>query len=456
MTVSSTLPTAHLDLEPLASAVLRTSFPHLVAAMDGELMAERLQRSLLDGTGLRVVGSGKPKAELGETSCTLQYPLQVCTRSKRAREVLVLGTMFAEADAAATFEQGTLVPLAARWHDMESPAPRPTGTIADLGVAVSVFPVNSRLPTMVDATDPPRVTELLRPLLGDEKDTAVVGVELVRLRMSRGCVLRYRLPSTDYPIVYGKVGYGTPAATVRNGLDKLAGGELANALRFPRVLSQFPDLDLTVVAEVPGVEADVRVDADQKRVVTAAARIAAALHASGVIAGGPRTFDDELARARNAVGLVRAYAPHLAGWLDGYAAAAAASAALTVPEPQVFSHGSFAPSQLLFAPSGVGILDFDKICQAEPAFDLGRFMAALRVGIAKAGGGTGDEAGALLSETYKAAGGQQATAARAGLYEVAALIRMAAHSWLQLKLSRMRLVTSILQARGAQLGFACA
>jgi hypothetical protein len=54
---------------------------------------------------------------------------------------------------------------------------------------------------------------------------------------------------------------------------------------------------------------------------------------------------------------------------------------------------------------------------------------------------------------YAAAGGRL-DEARTVLYECAALVRMAARSWLQLKASRLRTVLTILEERAGGLGVA--
>ena len=134
--------------------------------------------------------------------------------------------------------------------------------------------------------------------------------------------------------------------------------------------------------------------------------------------------------------------------------AAAALAAEATPEQALsFAHGSLAPSQLMFDGSHIGVLDLDRLCQAEPAFDIGRFLAPLRVTLAKYG--FGDEADALAArfvEAYRAEGSQVTPQARIDVYEIVSLVRMCARSWLQLKASRFRHVWTVLQARATEAG----
>ena len=48
-----------------------------------------------------------------------------------------------------------------------------------------------------------------------------------------------------------------------------------------------------------------------------------------------------------------------------------------------FSHGDFTYSQLIFDGSDGGLVDFDSICQAEPAHDVGHYLAYQRLNIIK-------------------------------------------------------------------------
>jgi aminoglycoside phosphotransferase (APT) family kinase protein len=50
------------------------------------------------------------------------------------------------------------------------------------------------------------------------------------------------------------------------------------------------------------------------------------------------------------------------------------------PSAPVLAHGDFTPGQVLLDDSGkVGLVDVDTVCVAEPAADLGRFLAYLHV-----------------------------------------------------------------------------
>jgi aminoglycoside phosphotransferase (APT) family kinase protein len=149
--------------------------------------------------------------------------------------------------------------------------------------------------------------------------------------------------------------------------------------------------------------------------------------------------------------------PDLAAQLRAHWADLAGLATTTFPLPVRLSHGDYTLSQVVFDGSGVGLLDFDRVCRAEPALDLGEFCAYLRVKCRKAdrhvnrgGGRLADELCELFLATYDAsvgAGESDARRTRARLYEAYFLLRIAARSWQQIKVSRALIALSVLEER---------
>src|SRR3954454_12510413 len=63
----------------------------------------------------------------------------------------------------------------------------------------------------------------------------------------------------------------------------------------------------------------------------------------------------------------------------------------------VLSHGDFTPSQVLLDGSSSAVVDLDTLCWADPAQDLGRYLAQLHLLAAKYAGPTADDSVAELS-----------------------------------------------------------
>jgi len=189
-----------------------------------------------------------------------------------------------------------------------------------------------------------------------------------------------------------------------------------------------------------------------------AARVAAGLHTSGIRLGGSRRAEDELNELGQAVAALERVSPRLAAGFRAWFDAVAAHAATADPWPACFSHGDFSPSQLIFSGDQCGLIDFDTICQAEPALDLGQFLAYLRLSARKAGGAasrdgqeTTERVCARFLEAYMRACGhgseeRERLQARVRLYEMVSLLRLVFHSWRKFKAARLELaVESVLE-----------
>jgi hypothetical protein len=104
----------------------------------------------------------------------------------------------------------------------------------------------------------------------------------------------------------------------------------------------------------------------------------AALHTSGASIGKPLVLDDKLAELHEVADTLAVNVPELAGAADALLARIEELAAAHPADPAVPSHGSFRPDQVLLAKGGIGFVDFDAACHAEPARDLGLFRATLK------------------------------------------------------------------------------
>ncbi len=430
-------------LDPAATPALRRRFPHLGAALDPEGMRARLQRLLLDGTGVIALACARPRAEVDGDVCRLQYPLSV-DGDGGPGELLVTATMFTDCAAAARHAAERLAPPASRWRALGLRGPRPMALVADMAMAVAVHPVDGEVPALVEATTPERVTAALRGLgIG----SGLRAIELVRRRRDGGCVLRYVLD--DGSVVFGKAGYAGAAAAVRRPLLDLAARPLASTDRtvaYPHVLGHVDELDLSLVACIPGARPDPR--SDGEAVVDAAAVAAATIHGSGLRAGPRHRATDEIARGRRAVAHIAADAPALAGWLG--AVLDSVSPLARAQEPALLSHGDFTPSQLLLDGRRIGIVDFDDLRRAEPAYDLGRFVAYLDAALPLSDGDRGDALTARLLASYRTLSGGPVSVERVDLYAVTSLVQMAAHRCRQLKASRLRTACALLERRAAR------
>ncbi len=109
-----------------------------------------------------------------------------------------------------------------------------------------------------------------------------------------------------------------------------------------------------------------------------AARVIAELHADRLLQARTTTATDLLRKARSRGAFVTSLdpglGPEVADVLTRLAAAVPAPASL------VTSHGNFHAGQLLATPRGLALVDLDRMCRADPAYDLASFAAHVAFG----------------------------------------------------------------------------
>jgi hypothetical protein len=186
----------------------------------------------------------------------------------------------------------------------------------------------------------------------------------------------------------------------------------------------------------------------------------AALHRTGAVHGRVATLEDEVAEVRGVVARLALGVPEL-----GHAAEPLLSQLerLSAAEPAgelVPAHHDFRPAQVLLNRGTVGFIDFDGAAMAEPALDLGRFMAKLRdIGISSLlFAGQPLEGEALeshlalvdgLCEDFLAAYLQEAEVSRRRvlLWETCDLFTGLLHAWTKVRLARVEPRLTLLRCR---------
>jgi hypothetical protein len=228
--------------------------------------------------------------------------------------------------------------------------------------------------------------------------------EPLRYKPSDRCVLRF----TAHPgleTVVGKVyADGAAAASVHRRMAELyehqlgesqvtAAGRRLGPPLLPRPLALVEGLGLTLSEDVRGPangEAEpvseagklLHPRAPKPRSADAVAVIAiglARLHAFPLPPGWPaRTATDEATRAVGRAKQLGAYAPDHAERAVALAERVSERLEATATAAARAAHGSFKSAQLLFRGDRLFITDFDQLCAADPALDVGYFLAYLR------------------------------------------------------------------------------
>jgi len=293
--------------------------------------------------------------------------------------------------------------------------------VLDLGLSVQVFPADQGLPALAASCTTARGGPLFSALeaaarlqLGDPAwSLASAKAEPVRYKPSSRCVLRYTLllegALTEGTLqrrltLFGKVsGHPEQACALQAKMQQLY-TEQAEAGQpiLPRPLGAVETLGLTLheaVGSPEGTETetlrtglrvlqprfegggggeilDVVIPGGELRMT---ANALARVHTSAVRPEGPpRTGAREAKRARERAALIAAHNPSQEDAAQGLAEQLVTRLEALQPDAYRPAHGGFKASQLLFQGQRVFVVDFDGFCLADPALDVGYFLAYLR------------------------------------------------------------------------------
>lgn len=256
--------------------------------------------------------------------------------------------------------------------------------ITPAGLTHRLYDEDSRIPWLALATDPQEMHQHFAALLDDSAIKACI-VTPVRYKPGARCVFRYDIRNdSGQRVFFGKL--------LADGDDQLMAtiGALYQASlsrpAMPRILrpmAHWPDLHMLIQpAVVGGGELNILAfdpdedNATRERWMRDAGARLAGLHACDVGAGPRRTMADDLEELREYVAPMAMVNPALAA---RYEAAVESIAAGNLPEPAtVASHGAFRTDQFMIEDGELVMIDLDGFCWANPARDLGNFLAYLR------------------------------------------------------------------------------
>jgi hypothetical protein len=336
-----------------------------------------------------------------------------------------------------------------------------------LGLTLRTRPHDEALPALSQLTDPAAARSLLeesvrarRPGIHIEACTP----EVMRYKPGSRCTVRYRL---DYgsgarsgpPMIVAKTYRGGKGENAYKGmlaLDRAGIPRTTVALAEPiaflpelNVLLQGPvDEQETLKALVARAFTDCSTEllTPVRDAVAKTADGLVALHASSVDHGELVNWSDELLEVRELIDRLSVPVPEMAGAAYAYLEALESLSEAHDPDPAGPAHRSFRPAQVLLSEGGIGFIDFDGLCTAEPAIDLALFRAAVRdVGMRSVTAGGPAGGGARIATTlrlldeicddflarYRAA--HLISLERVALWESLDLLTFVLHCWTKLK-----------------------
>jgi hypothetical protein len=472
-------------LDPRSSAAVRAELPGLDAAFDETRMNALLRKDLrFHDSGMRFVRRQAVYVP-GECAIIRYSAMGSLDPGEPSLPAIVSARIFPSSELAEshlTSTEGLAAKAASR---RLAPSFSAAALLPQLAGTASVFPVDGDLPTLVDATDGLTAMRVLADAFKDAGRSVPgtrceVGLEHYGRR--HRCVLRYDLSlngSTSEPIasVYGKVACDDRGETASATLEALRGVPgLERYVRVPQTLGYVHDLRLVLMESVPGTTAITSQLRDAtsgakalprsngvEGSITAAGHLAAAIHGSGVGSDTIRGAPDELGELAAAARVLRRCSPLLGNAFSGWADEVALLETATTAMPPGFSHGDFTHSQLMFDGIRFALVDFDTVCRAEPALDVGHFLAHLRLAVRKRRGPSPDGSelaerlGTRFLDAYMETAGldearRSDLLARAHVYELVSLLRVAFHGWLKFKPKRVELALGLIQDRLAAWG----
>ncbi len=482
-----------LDNDLPHSALLQKKVPALAEAFDAERMKTTLQATLLgpEEGQYSIVDCIPGKAlYLLDHIINMQYKLKILDNSDHQTiATLVNARLFQDLSGCKTYLDATLMPIVARMDGRPEikPFARPVAIVEHLNMVLSVFPIDGLIPTLVDATDPHKITSILAQTLPEALSDKFL-IKDVRLLLAhygryKRCVLRYSIEGiqteTQTPqnvTVYGKVdadGLGGLTVPVISALrEKLLEPEMPYRFRIPLSLGYFPDLQLLLMEALPGKPFFKELlktwtgnsqgngnDVPLEEAVRTCALIAVTLHGSKIKLGRQTTLEIQVDKLKEEADVLHQVFPDVGAqvksWIDQTVEFAKAYPAM----PLCFSHGDFTYTQLIFDGKAGGLVDFDTMCQAEPAQDLGQYLAYQRLNIIKDQDPNFPFAPeaierlcALFLDTYIDASkawiaDKGLLRGRVAIYELISLIRLTLHSWEKMKGSRLKQTMSLLEER---------
>jgi hypothetical protein len=468
---------ANASLEALDAELLAQELPGIGIAFDRAAMLDHFQAALIGPPNSnRFRRCGLTSAVLLNDSVVLRYTMEVVDPEGKSRSAIITGRVFGTSGRAASYAEERLAPLARQMVGREETAAltSPVAVLEQLGMAAYAFPIDGELPTLVAATDSsvagPALGELL--FVNGRSDVVIENcrAEPIHYNRRHRCMMRYELDLSggEHMALYGKVAADASGARIPDLVAALTEPLAGAGVTIPECLGWRQDLQLVTFTEIPGVprvaqllKARLRGDdaveePSLEDAVETCGRIAATLHTSGLRLGEPRTLESEVVRLRENLSPIQRLSADLGRqleeWLDLVEQRAAASPALDLCQ----CHGDFSYTQLIFDGSRPGLVDFDNFCQAEPALDLGQFLAYLRYAGIKARGNSRAERAGLsrdlagrFADAYVTAGGPAAALERVDLYEAINLTRMAEHAWQNLKSRRLEGIVMLLGERMA-------
>jgi hypothetical protein len=235
----------------------------------------------------------------------------------------------------------------------------------------------------------------MKPILSeclslDEGEATECAIDILRHRLGKKCVVRYRLrpvnskPGRSSPrSLVGKVyrdDRGRQALSAMRGLWELGFGEGAgDGIRIPKPLAHIPEGQLLLMEDAPGRPVAAIEGARIEPAIQAAGRALAKLHSCPLQVPARYSVEDEGENLTRWVAAASQIRPEIRAVLED----ARIKARDTLNRCRNFEltliHRDFHDQQLLVDGPHLILVDLDTLCLSDPAIDIGNFLAHVRL-----------------------------------------------------------------------------
>jgi len=276
--------------------------------------------------------------------------------------------------------------------------------LPELNLLLRVPGYDEKLPGLTLRHQPKRATRFLRELLAPREapPDARVATSILNHRLGKRCVMRARLEGSDDSV---SVVLRCLKANDRRHLDNVAqmqklwrhgfDASAPDRIRIPQVLGCSDELATVAIEDMPG-----QILGESRRwpltqQATVAGTTLAKLHACPIGLARHHRAADELTLLQDWVLLTQILRPELIDALE--AARIRVHAGLTAQRglPRL-SHRDYYSKQLLYDGEQAVLIDFDTLCMAEPALDIGNYLAHRELAMLADEPADPDEADAFL------------------------------------------------------------
>lgn len=254
--------------------------------------------------------------------------------------------------------------------------------------------IHDKLFTLDRALDPGEMLEMLRQLalahLPPGHEIRDLHIEVMRRRNQR-CVIRYVLTVTDLRSgrtrpwrLVGKVYKANRGERVfdlmkrlwRNGFSR----DFNDGIGMPEPIAFSSQLCLLLQEEVPGVPIKnlLKRDDATPALMRLLARTLAKLHRTPIQHGAPYTIDDHLLRCHPRYPFLCLAYPEIAPQIEAIVQQAKEITALNGDTTLAPIHGDFHLGQVHIEDGRAWLIDYDALCIADPAADIGNLLVFLK------------------------------------------------------------------------------